>query len=88
MFNKPFHLGKLALIWTSAEVLLLEEKKIQCLEPNLNNYQHISAPAVLQKLPGDSMQSAWQCLLSARHVLTPFQTSFWPPRSSLEPFSP
>lgn len=26
MFNKPFHLGKLALIWTSAEVLLLEEK--------------------------------------------------------------
>lgn len=27
MFNKPFHLGKLALIWTSAEVLLLEEKK-------------------------------------------------------------
>lgn len=78
MFNKPFHLGKLALIWTSAEVLLLEGKKIQCSESNLNNYQHISALTVLLKLPGDLMQSEWKCLLSACNVLTPFQASFWP----------
>jgi len=78
MFNKPFHLGKLALIWTSAEVLLLEEKKIQCLESNLNNYQHISALTVLLKLPGDLMQPERKCLLSACNLLTPFQSSFWP----------
>lgn len=74
MFNKPFHLRKLALIWTSAEMLLLGRGRIQGSEYNLNNYQHTSALKMFLKLQGDSVQSNHKCLLSAYNLLISFQS--------------
>lgn len=74
MFNKPFHLRKLALIWTSTEMLLLGRGRFQGFEYNLNNYQHISALKMFLKLQGNSVQSNHKCLLSAYNLLISFQS--------------